>query len=125
MPAFVVQTLVENAVKHGLERTREGGEVSIRCQSTEDGIRIQVVDTGVGIPSLFGTESHRDADTFSFFGIGLSNISSRLEYLYRRDDLLSIRSASGAGTTVTVLIPNGEPAVPRDDAAAEINQPEI
>jgi signal transduction histidine kinase len=125
VPAFVIQTLVENAVKHGLERTRGGGEVSIRCQPVDDGIRIQVADTGVGIPSLFDSDSQTGADTFSFFGIGLSNISSRLGYLYRRDDLLSIRSAPGAGTTVTLLIPNGASVEPSDGTATKINQPEI
>jgi GAF domain-containing protein len=117
IPAFVIQTLVENAVKHGLERTREGGKVQIRCGAVEGGIKIEVADTGVGIPSLFEVDATGTTDTYSFFGIGLRNISSRLGYLYEREDLLTIRSAPDTGTTVTVIIPGGEPSVVEDNGA--------
>jgi signal transduction histidine kinase len=107
IPAFVVQTLVENAVKHGLERTRDGGQVSIECRTHPEGLRIEVRDTGVGIPVLFDANSEDPSVSYSFFGIGLNNITARLGYLYDRSDLMSITSAPGEGTTVTVLVPNG------------------
>ncbi|NNE36294.1 MAG: histidine kinase [Rhodothermales bacterium] len=114
IPAFVVQTLVENAVKHGLERTRDGGRVSIACQPAPEGIQIQVVDSGVGIPTLFDAETDSAAEAYSFFGIGLNNIMARLGYLYGRTDLMSITSAPGVGTTVTIVVPGS--TMPEQDA---------
>lgn len=106
VPAFAVQTIVENAVKHGLEKRREGGILTIRCTPTNDGsARIDIEDSGVGIPALFG-KLEFTAGAGSFFGIGLSNVSSRLERLYGRDDLLQMRSSAETGTHVRLTLPH-------------------
>jgi two-component system, LytTR family, sensor kinase len=105
VPAFAVQTLVENAVKHGLEKRRSGGTLRILCKHNDDGwAEITVEDTGVGIPSLFSQESTYTDDT-SFFGIGLRNVSGRLEQIYRRGGLLRIVSKPGEGTSARLLLP--------------------
>lgn len=101
VPAFAVQTLVENAVKHGVERSRDGGSVRIHCRRLRGFVEIEVCDTGVGIASLFGTVK---ADT-SFYGVGLKNVAARLELLYDRDDLLRIMSDPLTGTVATLRIP--------------------
>jgi two-component system, LytTR family, sensor kinase len=103
VPAFAVQTLVENAVKHGLSKRRDGGRLEVRCSNGADGvIEVAVIDTGVGIPTLFDTD---ETDTTSFYGIGLSNISSRLEKLYGRTGLLHIESDPSGGTCARILLP--------------------
>lgn len=103
VPAFAVQTLVENAVKHGLSKRRDGGKLEVRCEAGDDGsIVVSVVDSGVGIPALFADD---DEDTTSFFGIGLSNISSRLEKLYGRSGLLRIDSDPVSGTAARIVLP--------------------
>ncbi len=102
VPAFAIQTLVENAVKHGLEKQREGGVLRLVCRRHDDDlVEVEVSDTGVGIPALFGAAGADDG----FFGIGLSNVAARLEQLYLRNDLLQIRSRPGEGTTVRLLLP--------------------
>lgn len=104
VPAFAIQTLVENAVKHGLEKQRGGGHLSLTCRRKDDGVQVVVSDTGVGIPSLF-EQGERPVHDASFLGIGLQNVSTRLEELYGRDDLLWIRSEADRGTTVRLELP--------------------
>ncbi len=116
VPAFVVQTLVENAVKHGIERKRDGGVVRLSSRRSEDGsVEIEVSDTGVGIPALFADTNRTSLDnapdesTAAFFGIGLRNVSDRLEQLYGRTDLLDMTSDPDRGTVVRLLLPTKEP----------------
>lgn len=104
VPAFSIQTLVENAVKHGVSKSREGGTIRLDVHRKNDLIEILVQDTGAGIPDLFG-HGEVPASDVDFFGIGLQNVSSRLIRLYDRDDLLYLSSDPEAGTTVRMLIP--------------------
>jgi sensor histidine kinase YesM len=88
----------------------------------DGGVEVTVSDTGVGIPALFaagdaagdGAASGRAAGAGrSFFGIGLTNVSDRLEQLYGRGDLLRITSAPDEGTVARLLLPAAtEPALP-------------
>ena len=102
IPAFALQTLVENAVKHGIARKREGGTVHIRVWKKDQTLSIQVTDTGVGIPALWDKDSVQDPE--DFFGIGLRNVKNRLSHLYGEQGQLLVES-SPAGTTVTLTIP--------------------
>jgi len=105
VPAFIVQTITENAVKHGLEKRRERGTLQISCTPMKDGCaRIDIEDSGVGIPALFGKLEFTEGAS-SFFGIGLNNVCSRLERLYGRNDLLQMRSNAETGTHVRVILP--------------------
>jgi two-component system, LytTR family, sensor kinase len=108
IPAFSLQTLVENAVKHGIERQRGGGELRLASRvANDDTVVITVADTGAGIPSLF--EPHdgdgASAEPPAFFGIGLQNVASRLERLYDRRDLLRLSSGPESGTIAELVIP--------------------
>jgi len=101
VPAFVIQTLVENAIKHGIEKKRGIGTLKIIGRSLEQGkVEVCIWDSGVGIPQLFNGQE----DT-SFFGIGLRNIATRMEKLYKRDDLLKIISHPDDGTEVRICFP--------------------
>lgn len=71
VPAFGVQTLVENAVKHGIEKKRGGGAVTVIASRTATRLRVAVTDTGAGLPPAGAT-----------FGVGLSNVADRLRLLY-------------------------------------------
>ncbi|NBC18880.1 MAG: PDZ domain-containing protein [Bacteroidetes bacterium] len=115
VPAFAVQTLVENAVKHGLEVQRGGGTVRLTAERASDElVEIRVSDTGVGLPALFDADEQVVDTDAAFLGIGLRNVAARLERLYDRSDLLRMRSAPDAGTTVRLLLPPVPTPTPAD-----------
>ncbi len=112
VPAFAVQTLVENAVKHGIERKRGGGTLTLASRRHAEHAELCVTDTGLGIPALFGATAGPGGDGLAetasppdFFGIGLRNVAARLEQLYGRDDLLRLSSDAETGTTARLIIP--------------------
>lgn len=107
VPAFVIQTLVENAVKHGIEKKREGGTLSLHSAIQANGnVRIVVHDTGVGIPALFdGSVAVSETYDPAFFGIGLRNVSARMQQLYRREGLLRLHSDPEHGTEAELILP--------------------
>jgi signal transduction histidine kinase len=98
-PPMLLQTLVENAVKHGLEPSAEPGEVLISTELIAspggDCLRVCVADTGIG----FGR-----ANT-SGTGIGLINIRQRLHSLYGADASLEISPNMPTGVVATLSIP--------------------
>ncbi|CUQ67311.1 sensor histidine kinase [Candidatus Nitrospira inopinata] len=117
VPALVLQPLVENAVKHGIQPSMRGGAIRITAwltpQSAMQGcprlspqlLCLEIADTGVGA-SEEALKRGRER------GIGLSNVENRLRCLYGAWASLRIVSTSGVGTTVTVQLPVDEPAVP-------------
>jgi two-component system, LytTR family, sensor kinase len=111
IPAFALQTLVENAVKHGIERRRGGGTLSLTARPAGDVLVITVRDTGAGIPALYAQDLESQGDGAAphpdFFGIGLRNVADRLAHLYGRHDLLAFSSAPDDGTTAELHIPLG------------------
>ena len=95
-PPMLVQPLVENAIKHGLEPKIDGGEVSIRVEETRDSIRLIVSDTGLG----FHEENER--------GIGLDNVRQRLRSLYDDRARLILEENSPSGLKTIIEVPNDE-----------------
>ncbi len=104
IPPLLLQPLVENAVKHGIAPTREGGEVIVRAErevpagDDAGSLRILVIDTGRGVQ--LGAESARDGE-----GVGLANVESRLWHYYGGKAAMNIRPTPGGGTTVEVRVP--------------------
>ena len=93
LPPMLLQPVVENAIRHGLEPKVEGGEVAVRAWREEGDVRIEVRDTGVGFaPTTRG-------------GLGLTNLRDRLRLLYGERAGLDIREAEPSGTVVTVRLP--------------------
>lgn len=100
-PPMVLPTLVENAIKHGIEPKPEGGKVTVRAEIVDGKLRVDVSDTGVGLPEghIFGQTST------SGTGLGLENIRSRLAMLYPGTSMLMLSSQPGGGTLARVEIP--------------------
>ncbi len=98
IPALTIQPLVENAVKHGLGRTSQGGVITLSAALRADGLSVIVADTSVGI------EAARLPDVLTQ-GVGLSNVNERLIGLFGKAARLRIDSSVGQGTTVTFTIP--------------------
>ena len=94
-PPMMLQGLVENAIKHGLEPKAEGGTLKVLAEIVHGKLAVTVVDTGVG----FGKAA--TAGT----GIGLSNIRERLQLLYGSKAALTVADNPGGGTSVTITVP--------------------
>jgi len=94
-PSMMIQTLVENAIKHGLEPKPEGGLLGVRAEVLHGKLAVTVADTGVG----FGKAA--TAGT----GVGLANVRERLRLLYGNKATLNVRENNGGGTAVTITVP--------------------
>ena len=95
-PSMMIQSLVENAIKHGLEPKPEGGELAIKAEIVHGKLAVTVADTGLG----FGKAA--TAGT----GVGLANIRERLALLYGRAASLSVsENQPSGGTVVKITVP--------------------
>jgi LytS/YehU family sensor histidine kinase len=92
-PSMMLQTLVENAIKHGLEPKPEGGRLEIGAEVADGQLAVHVLDTGVGFaPKTRG-------------GVGLANIRERLKALYNGRAELIITVPPDGGTCATIKVP--------------------
>ncbi len=94
-PPMMIQTLVENAIKHGLEPKAEGGQLLVRAEIVHGKLQVTVADTGLG----FGRAA--TAGT----GVGLANIRERLQLLYGPKASLTVAENQPSGTVVTIVVP--------------------
>ena len=99
VPTWVLQPLVENAVKHGVNKIAGPGLIGIRAyRSEDDRLVLQVRDNGPGLD--------RDGSSHRAEGVGLTNTRARLEQLYGADQSLTLRPASeGSGVVAEVRLP--------------------
>ncbi|HEV8392898.1 MAG TPA: histidine kinase [Vicinamibacterales bacterium] len=103
VPAFLLQPIVENALRHGLSPNARPGRIEIGARQDDERLRLWVRDDGTGLPASFDLQ--RDA------GTGLRNISARLERIYGPHAQLALRTNETGGTTAEVLLPSVAPAV--------------
>ena len=95
VPALSVQTLAENAVRHGLEGKAEGGTVTVRTRELPDEFTVEVADDGIGfdVAAADGDGAH----------VGIANTRSRLAAMC--GGTLEVASEPGAGTVAVMHIP--------------------
>jgi two-component system LytT family sensor kinase len=105
-----VQPLVENAVRHGVEKRAGRGRVTISAEIVGGDVELRVSDDGIGI------ERERLGAVLAGAGggIGVSNVDSRLRATFGERYALHIESEVGHGTTAVMTVPNlrGEIADP-------------
>jgi len=97
LPPMLLQPLVENAIKHGLEPKIAGGEVRIGARREDSTLILTVADNGLGFRT-----TRADGNS----GLGLANLRARLESLYGGRGRLTIEDTQ-PGTRVTLLLPIG------------------
>ena len=96
VPIFILQPFVENALKHGVLRERDGNEISISAVGVDHSLQLVVRDDGLGLPS---------GGQFSE-GVGIRNARERLTRMYGAGARLRVADASdGKGVAVEILIP--------------------
>ena len=92
-PPMMLQILIENSIKHGLEPKIEGGRIDVRAMLVDGTMQVDVRDNGVGF------NMHADD------GVGLANIRERLRLLYDNRAELVIEAPEGGGTLASIRIP--------------------
>lgn len=101
VPVLSLQPLVENAVRHGVERRPEGGQVAIVGRDLGADVELRVSDDGEGIDPervAAALEGHGP-------GIGLGNVHGRLQSSFGPGYGLSVEAPDGRGTTVVMTLP--------------------
>jgi LytS/YehU family sensor histidine kinase len=93
-PPMMLQTLIENSIKHGLEPKIAGGTVTVRAYVDGATLHVEVCDDGVGI------DPHADD------GIGLANIRERLQLLYGKNAELVIQMPPSGGACALIKLPH-------------------
>jgi two-component system LytT family sensor kinase len=104
VPSILLQPLIENSIKHGLEPRLNGGTVTLRSRLEGDRVLIEVADDGVGMGNKPASALRR-----SGAGIGMKNVQERLEVLYGNQARFTVVSSPGRGTLVSIEIPANLP----------------
>lgn len=94
VPPMLLQPLVENAIKHGLEPSRQGGELRIQAIRNGDHVSLIVIDSGMGVNELSPGA-----------GIGLENIKKRLDLMYPGQSSLIFEENNPSGVKVSIELP--------------------
>ncbi|WP_373990747.1 sensor histidine kinase [Duganella sp. BuS-21] len=92
-PVMMLQILIENAIKHGLEPKIDGGRIDIRATVDHQMLQVDVVDDGVGF------------NPFSSDGLGLANVRERLRIQYGARAQLVIEAPLTGGTRASIRVP--------------------
>jgi LytS/YehU family sensor histidine kinase len=99
VPSMLLQPLVENAIRHGIEGRMSGGTILVSASCVENQIQIRIADDGIGLPRNWQLENSS--------GVGVRVTRERLEALYPELDeqRFSIRPRQSGGTEVVIQIP--------------------
>lgn len=116
IPRLLIQPLIENAVYHGIEKSRKKGRIELNAFTCDRHITIEVIDNGLGMDeeelSLLNEKLSIDSDTYfrnlsinKSKSVGLENVNRRIKLFYGDHYGLKIESKYGAHTKVVVRIP--------------------
>lgn len=112
VPVFILQPLVENSIKHGLDN-RSYGHIQIEIKETGTGLSLKIQDDGQGIPPvslqllqewLSEDENELQFDTIEH--IGIRNIYNRIRLLYGKKSSFTIENAPQGGTIIQIILPD-------------------
>lgn len=92
-PVMMLQILIENAIKHGLEPKIDGGRIDIRAAVDGQMLQVDVIDDGIGFNPFAGD------------GIGLANVRERLRIQYGNRAQLVIEAPLNGGTRASIRVP--------------------
>ncbi len=101
VPSMLLQPLIENSIKHGLEPRISGGTITLRSRIEADRMIIEVEDDGVGM----APGRPHSSGVLRGAGIGMKNVRERLEVLFGGAALFDVTSRPGRGTKVTLAVP--------------------
>lgn len=102
IPPLIIQPIVENAVKHGINKSINGGSVKISVKSQSDLLEVLIQDDGIGMTTDKVNEILQFGEDC---GIGFVNVHKRLKTFYGDRASLMVKSGVGKGTAVSISIP--------------------
>jgi signal transduction histidine kinase len=112
VPFLILQPLVENAVRHGIEPTAGGGTITVTAYDETSHLRIEVEDDGPGMdPALLEARLDAPSTDAERSGFGMRSVDERLRAVYGDEHGLVVETAVGAGTRAVVRIPKYRPEV--------------
>ena len=97
VPTLLLQPLVENAIKHGLEPKVEGGSVTVSARQVGKNMVLEVIDSGVGVGVITGQQSGA--------GFGLTQVRERLQAAYGDEATIDLGAACARFTRASVTFP--------------------
>ena len=103
MPPMLLQPLVENAIKHGLEPKVGPGSIEVVARATTAGIEIRIDDSGLGLPA---DEEDGPVARPAGTNYGLQHVRDRLQAVYGPAARLSLERRRPAGVSALVFIPD-------------------
>jgi sensor histidine kinase YesM len=96
VPSFLLQPLVENAIRHGLAPRRVDGLLEITAHAADGNLHLRVQDNGAGLHTVSKTTG---------MGVGLANTRERLEKLYGQTHTFNIVPRRQGGVSVLLVLP--------------------
>lgn len=116
LPRFILQPLIENAIRHGLSGRSAAGTIDISATVDGGSLIVRVADNGVGLVGSTSTRGH---------GIGLANVRDRLAIMYGDDERLRLHDNDSGGVLAELTIParrrgDREPVTEQAPAAVSI-----
>jgi len=108
VPVLILQPLIENAIRHGLEGSDRAGRVQITIQDADSEVLVTVEDDGIGMVPADLRQLLEDRDTETS-GVGLRNVDERLRAVYGEAYGLVVETGVGAGTEVSLRVPKSRP----------------
>lgn len=105
VPSMLLQPLIENSIKHGLEPRISGGTVTLRSRVDEGRLLLEIEDDGVGIEPGGPTTAPVSGLVREGSGIGMRNVRERIQVLYGDEASVDIVSRPGRGTRVSLRMP--------------------
>lgn len=116
VPRFVLQPLIENAIRHGLSGRHSAGTIEISAIVQDATLIVRVADNGVGLDATHPSSGR---------GIGLTNVRDRLRILYGNDDSLRLTSNEAGGAISELRIPARRRDVIAESAPTERIDPQL
>jgi len=105
VPSMLLQPLIENSIKHGLEPRISGGTVTLRSRLVAGQLMIEIEDDGVGVEPGRDVTAPVSGLVREGSGIGMKNVRERMEVLYGDDATVEMVSRPGRGTRVRLTMP--------------------
>jgi two-component system LytT family sensor kinase len=107
VPSMLLQPLIENSIKHGLEPRISGGTVTLRSRIIDGRLILEVEDDGVGMEPGGSVTAPMSGLVREGSGIGMSNVRERMQVLYGDEAEMELVSRPGRGTRVRLTMPLG------------------